>query len=62
MLSFDSLMGSSGGVVTQPILGRAADVFGYAPSYLVSAVVQAGAIPFLIAAKKHKAVSDEIQK
>ena len=35
ILSFDSLMGSSGGVWAQPALGRAADVWGYAPSYLV---------------------------
>ena len=30
VLSFDSLMGSAGGVVAQPALGRAADVYGYA--------------------------------
>ena len=35
VLSFDSLMGSAGGVVAQPALGRVADVFGYATSYLV---------------------------
>ena len=35
ILSFDSMMGSSGGVWTQPVLGRAADVWGYAPSYLI---------------------------
>ena len=29
VLSFESLMGSSGGVVIQPILGKAADVWGY---------------------------------
>ena len=29
VLSFDNLMGSAGGVVAQPALGRAADVFGY---------------------------------
>ena len=33
VLSFDSLMGSAGGVVAQPILGRVADVSGYAASY-----------------------------
>ena len=30
VLSFDSLMGSAGGVVIQPVLGRVADVGGYA--------------------------------
>jgi MFS family permease len=29
ILSFDSLMGSAGGVVAQPALGRAADLWGY---------------------------------
>ena len=32
--SFDSLMGSAGGVVIQPALGRAADLGGYGASYL----------------------------
>ena len=30
VLSFDNLMGSAGGVVAQPVLGRVADVSGYA--------------------------------
>ncbi len=29
VLSFDNLMASAGGVVTQPALGRAADLWGY---------------------------------
>ncbi|HEX6328072.1 MAG TPA: MFS transporter, partial [Jiangellaceae bacterium] len=32
VLSFDSMIGSTGGIVTQPALGRAADVWGYGPS------------------------------
>jgi MFS family permease len=47
ILSFDSLMGSSGGVWTQPLLGRAADVWGYAPSYLMGGAISALAVPFL---------------
>ena len=35
ILSFDSMMLSSGGVWAQPVLGHAADVWGYAPSYLI---------------------------
>ena len=31
VLSFDTLMGSAGGVVAQPALGRVADVSGYRP-------------------------------
>ena len=41
ILSFDSLMSSTGGVWAQPVLGRAADVWGYAPSYLLSAGIAA---------------------
>ena len=34
IISFDSMMSSSGGVWSQPVLGRAADVWGYPSSYL----------------------------
>jgi MFS family permease len=61
VLSFDSLMGSAGGVVAQPALGRAADVYGYAASYVIAAVVQAAAIPFSILARRTNAVSDPIR-
>ena len=37
ILSFDSLMSSSGGVWTQPVLGRAADAWGYPPTYVIGA-------------------------
>lgn len=46
VLSFDSLLGSSGGVVTQPILGRAADVWSYPASYLLGGAMQSLALPF----------------
>ena len=35
ILSFDSMMISTGGVWTQPALGRAADVWGYGTSYVL---------------------------
>jgi MFS family permease len=60
VLSFDSLMGSSGGVVIQPVLGRTADAFGYGTSYLVAAGIQALAIPFAILARREDAPSDPI--
>ncbi len=60
VLSFDSLMGSTGGVVLQPALGRVADVGGYAASYLVSAGVMALAIPFTWLARRERAPSDPI--
>ncbi|TDO59016.1 nitrate/nitrite transporter NarK [Kribbella sp. VKM Ac-2571] len=52
VLSFDSLLGSAGGVVIQPTLGRSADLWGYGPAYLVSAAIQALAVPFLGLARR----------
>ena len=60
VLSFDSLMGSAGGVVVQPVLGRVADVTGYAASYLVSAAIATVALPFLLLARREHAASDPI--
>jgi len=60
VLSFDSLMGSAGGVVTQPALGRAADLYGYATSFVIASVIEALAIPFGFLARREKAVSDPI--
>ena len=61
VLSFDSLMGSAGGVVAQPVLGRTADVAGYGTSYLASAAIQALAIPFVLLARRENASSDPIR-
>jgi MFS family permease len=52
ILSFDSLMSSSGAVVAQPILGRAADVWGYPASFLLSGGIAALALPFLAKARR----------
>ncbi|HWD79313.1 MAG TPA: MFS transporter, partial [Kribbella sp.] len=52
VLSFDSLLGSAGGVVVQPALGRTADAWGYGPAYLVSAVIQLLAVPVLGLARR----------
>jgi len=60
VLSFDSLMGSSGGVAFQPVLGRVADGWGYPTSYVCSAMIQAIAIPFLLAARRQRAASDPL--
>ena len=60
VLSFDSLMGSAGGVVAQPALGRTADVFGYGASFVVSAGIVAFAIPFTWLARRERAASDAI--
>jgi MFS family permease len=58
ILSFDSLMTSSGGVWTQPALGRAADAWGYAPTYLISAAVTTLALPFLALSRRENAPAD----
>ena len=60
VLSFDSLMGSTGGVVAQPLLGRAADVYGYGLSYVAAAAIQALAVPFIVLARRENAASDPI--
>jgi MFS family permease len=59
VLSFDSLMGSSGGVVTQPVLGRVADVYGYPLSYSWSAAIQALGIPFMSLARRQSRYSPD---
>ena len=58
ILSFDSLMGSGGAVVFQPILGKSADLWGYGVSYLMSALFQTLALPFIFLAAREKAQSD----
>ena len=60
VLSFDSLMSSTGGVVVQPVLGRSADLWSYATSYLLGAAIQAVALPFLVLARSENASSDPI--
>jgi len=62
VLSFDSLMGSIGGTVVQPAMGRVADVSGYAASYLISGGISALALPFIFLARREKAPSDPIDQ
>jgi MFS family permease len=61
VLSFDNLLGSSGGVVIQPVLGKVADVSSYATSYLVAAALQALATPFVVLARQTRAASDPVE-
>jgi MFS family permease len=62
VLSFDSMMGSAGGVIAQPALGRVADVGGYSRAYLLSAAIQLTAVPFLAMTRREKAASDWIEE
>ncbi|MDQ0691115.1 MFS family permease [Arthrobacter sp. W4I7] len=59
VLSFDSLMGSSGGAVVQPLLGRSADLYGYAASLAIAGVIQLLAVPFLLASRRQGSPADE---
>ncbi|WP_307613451.1 MFS transporter [Pseudarthrobacter sp. W1I19] len=58
VLSFGSLMGSSGGVVAQPLLGRSADLYGYPASLALAGVFQSLAVPFLVASRRQGAPAD----
>ncbi len=60
ILSFDSMMSSTGGVWTQPLLGRAADVWGYAPSYLIGAGISVLALPCLALSRQENAPADTL--
>ena len=62
VLSFDSLMGSTGGIVIQPLLGKAADVWSYSTSYAIAAVFQLASMPFIFLARREKAASDPIRE
>jgi MFS family permease len=61
VLSSYNLLGSSGGVVVQPALGRVADLWGYSTSYLVGAGVEILALPFLLRARRERARTDPIK-
>jgi MFS family permease len=61
ILSFDSMMSSSGGVWAQPVLGRAADVWGYAQSYLLAAGISALAVPCLALSRRQDAPADTLE-
>lgn len=58
VLSFDSLMGSAGGVVVQPMLGRAADLYGYPASLAVGGAVQLIAAPFILLSRRQRSQAD----
>jgi MFS family permease len=58
ILSYDSMIGSSGGVVAQPLLGRSADVWGYGVSYVLGAFISALALPFLALSRRERDPAD----
>lgn len=62
LLSFNNMIGSSGGVVTQPVLGRAADLYGYGVTYLMAAVITIIALPFIFLEQFEDTDADHIRK
>jgi MFS family permease len=54
VLSFDSLLGSTGGVVIQPILGRVADIYSYGQSFIAGGLIQALSIPLAVLARREQ--------
>jgi hypothetical protein len=62
VLSFDNLLGSSGGVVIQPALGKVAEVWSYPTSYAAGAALQLAAAPFVLLARRENAPADTVQE
>ncbi|PFG41141.1 putative MFS family arabinose efflux permease [Georgenia soli] len=58
ILSFDSLVGSAGGVWSQPLLGRSADAWGYGGSFVLSGGITVLALPFLALSRRQHAPAD----
>lgn len=59
VLSFDSLVSSSGGAVIQPLLGLSADVWSYGSSFMVGALIQMIALPWMWLAKIERSPADK---
>ena len=60
VLSADNLLGSLGGVISQPGLGRVAELWGYPASYIATSILQFAAVPFIALARKQNAKSDPV--
>ncbi|HEX6947335.1 MAG TPA: MFS transporter [Acidimicrobiia bacterium] len=59
VLSFASLMGSAGGVVAQPVLGRVADVWSLSVGYVVAGVTALVQLPFVLRVRRLALSADE---
>jgi len=60
VLSFVSLTGSAGGVVTQPLLGRVADVWSLGIGYIVAGVIYVLQLPFILKVRAMHLPADRI--
>lgn len=62
VLSFSSLMGSAGGVVSQPALGRVADVWSLGIGYIVAGALYVIRLPFVLAVRRMDLPADRVKK
>jgi MFS family permease len=60
VLSFASLMGSAGGVVGQPVLGKVADVYSFGFAYLAAGAIYALRLPFILAVRRMGLEADRV--
>jgi hypothetical protein len=51
-------MGSSGGVVIQPVLGKIADAYSYSTSLVVGSLFELAALPFLVKSRRERPAAD----
>jgi hypothetical protein len=62
VLSFSSLMASAGGVVSQPALARAADVYSLGLGYAVAGVLYLVQFPFIWVVRRMGLDADNLLK
>jgi cation transporter-like permease len=55
-------MGSAGGVVAQPALGRVADVYSLGTGYIVAGALYAIRLPFVVAVRRMKLDADNVAR
>jgi MFS family permease len=58
VLSFESSMGSVGGVVIQPALGKVADTYSYGASLVIGGAIQLIGAPFMYLSRREHAAAD----
>jgi MFS family permease len=61
VLSFASLMGSAGGVVAQPALGKVADVYSIGIGYVMAGLINAIGLPFVMAVRRMRVPGDRVE-
>jgi MFS family permease len=62
VLSFSSLMGSAGGVIAQPVLGRVADVYSLGIGYIAAGLLTVLQYPFIRMVRRMDLPADIVVK